>query len=278
MGTLPVTDERAGRTAHTGRCEGGAVNKKTARVGESTVFQFPSQSDARARRNGARTHGRPGEFFRNLSTRALIEFESLAETFSCPETTVLIREEQESSNVLFLLEGRVKISINSIDGRRLILGIAWPGEILGLTSAVSGFQHVITAEAHYPCTIASLRRLEFLDYLKRYPVASQNVMCELSLDFNRSAQQLRTIGLAVTASTKFARLVLEWCKDGEETKGGVKIQCSLTHGEIGEYIGVSRETITRILRDLKSQGLVEQRGSILIVPSLEALEACEYAI
>jgi CRP-like cAMP-binding protein len=103
-------------------------------------------------------------------------------------------------------------------------------------------------------------------------------MCELSLDFNRSAQQLRTIGLAVTASTKFARLVLEWCKDGEETKGGVKIQCSLTHGEIGEYIGVSRETITRILRDLKSQGLVEQRGSILIVPSLEALEACEYAI
>jgi CRP-like cAMP-binding protein len=218
MRALPVTDGRAGWTAQTGRCEGGSVNEKTARVEECTIFQLPSRSDARARRTGARTHGRPGEFFRNLSTRALMEFESLTEIFSCPGTTVLIREEQEPSKVLFLLEGRVKVSINSIDGRRLILGIAWPGEILGLTSAVSGFQQVITAEAHYPCTIASLRRLEFLDYLRRYPVASQNVMCELSLDFNRSAQQLRTIGLALTASAKFARLVLEWCKDGEETK------------------------------------------------------------
>ena len=180
--------------------------------------------------------------------------------------------------MVFLLEGRVKLSINSIDGRRLILTIAWPGEILGLTSAISGCPHVITAEAQFPCMIRLLQRQDFLDFLMRYPMACQNVMRELSLNYNRTAQRLRTIGLILTAPAKLARLFLEWCKEGEQTKRGVRIQCSLTHAEIGEHIGASRETISRIMKDFKSQGLVEQRGSILIVPNPEALEACEYAI
>lgn len=112
----------------------------------------------------------------------------------------------------------------------------------------------------------------------RYPMASQNVMRELGVDYNRTAQRLRTLGLVLTAPSKLARLFLEWCKEGVQTKRGVRIQCSLIHGEIGEHIGASRETISRIMKDFKSHGLVEQRGSILIVPNLEALEACENAI
>ena len=126
--------------------------------------------------------------------------------------------------------------------------------------------------------IRSLQRQDFLDFLMRYPMASQNVMRELGVDYNRTAQRLRTLGLVLTAPSKLARLFLEWCKEGVQTKRGVRIQCSLIHGEIGEHIGASRETISRIMKDFKSHGLVEQRGSILIVPNLEALEACEYAI
>jgi len=103
-------------------------------------------------------------------------------------------------------------------------------------------------------------------------------MRELSLDYNRTAQQLRILGLIVTARAKLARLYLGWGKEGEQTKRGVRIHCSLTHGEIGEHIGVSRETITRTMKDFKSQGLVEQHGSILIIKNLEALEAYQYAI
>jgi CRP/FNR family transcriptional regulator len=126
--------------------------------------------------------------------------------------------------------------------------------------------------------IRSLQRQDFLDFLMRHPMASQNVMRELSLDYNRTAQKLRTLGLILTAPAKLARLFLEWCKEGVQTKCGVRIQCSLTHGEIGEHIGASRETISRIMKDFKSQGLVEQRGSILIIPDLAALEACKCAI
>jgi len=278
MHTVPVIGGQAGWTPQTGWYDYDSIDENTQNREECRVYEFPSRIDSKAQRDGSGPHRGRGEFFRNLSTEAISEFGSITETHCYPGTTVLIKEEEEPSRVLFLLEGKVKLSMNSIDGKRLILAIAWPGEILGLTSAISGVPHVITAETHLPCMITSLQRQAFLGFLMHYPMASQNVMRELSLHYNRTAQQLRTLGLPSTAPEKFARLVLEWCKDGEETKRGVRIQCPLTHGEIGEHIGASRETISRVMKDFKSRGLVEQHGSILIVPNLEALEACDYAI
>ena len=112
---------------------------------------------------------------------------------------------------MFLLEGRVKLSINSIDGRRLILGIAGPGEILGITSAISGCPYEITAEARFPCRIAALNRQSFLDFLLRYPLACQNVARQLSLQYKRACEQLRIVGLTSPAPAKLARLLLDWC-------------------------------------------------------------------
>jgi CRP/FNR family transcriptional regulator, cyclic AMP receptor protein len=278
MRTVPVIGGQAGWTSQTGWYDYGSFDENAQNREECRVYEFPSRIASNAQGDGSGPHSRRGEFFRNLSTDAINEFESITVPHCCPGATVLIREEEEPSRVLFLLEGRVKLSMNSIDGRRLILAIAWPGEILGLTSAVSGCPHAITAETQFPCMITSVQRQVFLGFLMRYPMASQNVMRELSLDYERTAQQLRTLGLASTAPAKFARLLLEWCKDGEETERGVRIQCPLTHGEIGEHIGASRETISRVIKGFKSQGLVEQCGSILIVPDIEALEAYEYAI
>ena len=106
---------------------------------------------------------RSGEFIERLSPEARSEFESLRVLFSCPANTVLFMEDQAPSNILFLLAGQVKVSMNSYAGRRLILGIANPGETLGLASALSGSRYDITAETLYSCRIASMDREEFLD-------------------------------------------------------------------------------------------------------------------
>ena len=67
-------------------------------------------------------------------------------------------------------------------------------------------------------------------------------------------------------------LLVQWCAKGQRVGPGVRIHCSHTHEEIGEYIGVSRETITRNLTDFRNLDLVEQHGSQ--VPAMrEALEA-----
>jgi CRP/FNR family transcriptional regulator, cyclic AMP receptor protein len=206
-----------------------------------------------------------------LSSEAQAEFELLKVSFNCPANTILFIEEQAPSNILFLLAGQVKLYMNSSAGRRLILGIADPGETLGLASALSGSRYDITAETLSPCSIAAVNREDLIGFLTRNPSAYKKVVQELCLDCARACEQVRTIGLA-TVPARLARLLLEWCADGLKTEHGTRLFCSLTHGEIGECIGASRETVTRILSEFRYQELLESRGSTLIISNQRALE------
>jgi len=254
-----------------GWSEGDSLKNGDRNVEDNSIHEFPSRFASEQAWLGTRLLYREAEFFRQMSDEALIDFISLSESSLCPGAAVILREGQKPTSIVLLLEGKAKLSLNSIDGRRLIIGFASPGEILGLTSAVSGYPYEITAEAQFQCMISSLPRQSFLDFLLRSPVACQNAARQLSLENRRTLEQLRTLGLTSTALAKLAKLLLEWCVEGTRTLGGTRIQCSFTHGEIGELIGTSRETITRCMNDFKRRGLVAQRGTAYLVPNCIAL-------
>jgi len=254
------------------------LEERTAHGSALPAFQPPVTPLPRVEWDDPRwLPSRSGEFFRGLPDRAMNELASLAAWFSCLGNTVLFAEEQPPRAVFLLLEGKVKLCMNSIEGRRLILGIVGPGVVLGLGSAVSGSPHGITAETHGPCVIASIHLQSFLDFLLSHPVASRNAARQLSLENRRNCDQLRTVGLAWTAAAKLSRLLLEWCGEGRQTDRGIRFLCPLTHEEIGEHIGVSRETVTRTLHGFRNRKLVEQRGSALFVSDLRGLEIFAHA-
>jgi len=238
---------------------------------ERRIQQFPERTAWGFAQDGRQWPGWSGPFFEGLSIVARREFEWLAAHLQCPSEMVLIAEDQEPFNIFFLLEGQVDISMNSSDGKRFLFGVASAGEIIGLTSAISGDPSGIRAETRYPCKIASMCRQDFLDFLLRYPVASQNVSRALSLQYTQACERLRIFGFASAVPERLACMLLEWCGNGKKTVSGTEIRLTLTHEEIGECIGSSRESISRALSELKSQALVTQRGSMLIVPSRSAL-------
>ncbi len=235
------------------------------------VDEFPMLSASGMKRDDAQWSCGTEGFFKDLPTKAQSEFESLVTHFHCFGSKVLIYEQQEPSSILFLLAGEVNISMNSSDGRRLLLEVAGAGDALGLVSAFSGDSSGIRAEARYPCRIASMQRQDFLEFLLRHPIALQNVARELCRQHTRACEKMRILGLTSSAMAKLAHLLLEWCREGLQTRSGIQIRCMLTHEEIGEHIGVSRETVSRALADFKSHGLVRQCGSTLIVTSRPAL-------
>lgn len=114
---------------------------------------------------------RAGEFYKDLSPEAMSEFESLATPFCCGGSTVIFTEEQEACHILFLLERQAKLTMNSSEGRRLTIGIAGPGELLGLAAFTGNSLYETTAVAQFPCRIAALPRHIFQDFLMRHPVA-----------------------------------------------------------------------------------------------------------
>ena len=95
---------------------------------------------------------------------------------------------------------------------------------------------------------------------------------ELSRNVTQACDQLRTVGLSATAPEKLARLLLDWSEGGQTTDcGGARFRFSMTHEEIGEFIGASRETVTRTLSNFKTRHLVAFQGSMLTIPNRNAL-------
>jgi len=214
-----------------------------------------------------------GEFFNKLTPEALKDITAMAIAVNYPAGKVVISERDINSSIYIVLEGEVKLSMNSTDGRRLILRIARKGEILGLASALSGKPSEITAEILYPAKLAPISRRDFSNFLMRHPEVYQTVTEELSREYTLACEQLRTVGLSNSAPEKLARLLLEWSQNGKTTEAGTHFRFPLTHGEIGEFIGASRETVTRTLSIFKSRHLVDFHGSMLTIPSRSALES-----
>ena len=215
--------------------------------------------------------GRSGELINTLSSCALQELASMEVPLLYPANAVVFSEKEPAGGIYVVLEGEVKLSINSSEGKRLNLSIARKGEILGLVSALTGSPYEMTAETLYPCKIAPINRRDFLNFLLRHPDAYPMLFQDLSRQYSVACEQLRTVGLSNSAPEKLARLLLEWSQSGQSTETGTRFRFCLTHEEIGEFIGVSRETVTRILSTFKHRRLVTCQGSMLTIPSRIAL-------
>lgn len=208
----------------------------------------------------------------NLSPMARADFESLLRASSYPANTILFTEREAASGLYVVLEGEVHVSINSTDGKRLALRIAREGEILGLSSVFSGSAYNATAETFYPSRVAYVARPKLVLFLSNHPDVYQVVVEELSRKVSIACEQLRIVALSNSAPEKLARLLLEWTENGKINPEGCRVRFALTHEQIGEFIGASRETVTRTLGSFKRRQLVRFDGSMLTIPNRAALK------
>lgn len=211
-------------------------------------------------------------FFSKLSSAALRDWSAMEFAHSYQPNVVLFAEKESTRGAYVVLEGEVRLSINSSEGKRLSLRIARKGDILGLSSALSGAPYDITAETLYPAKVAVIGRNELLGFLSRHPEVYAVVTEELSQQMAMTCEQLRTLALSASAPEKLARLLLDW-SEADQVNGCGRVRFSLTHEEIGEFIGASRETVTRALSSFKHRRLVSFRGSMLEIPNRTALAA-----
>jgi CRP/FNR family transcriptional regulator len=189
-----------------------------------------------------------------------------------PEGAILFLEQQDPRGIFVLCAGEVKLTISSSGGKTLILRIAKPGEVLGLIAALWERSYEVTAETICPSQIAYVRREDFRRFVAQHPAASQGIGKQLSSNDHGACEQLRVVGLSASAPEKLARLLPDWSAGAEEAKLGAQITVRLTHEEIAEFIGSTRETVTPTLSDFKSRHLVTTKGSTFAIPKRAALE------
>lgn len=212
--------------------------------------------------------------FCNMEEKAVASLDALKFTTIHPKGALLFVEGEDPRSVYLLCRGRVKLTMSSSDGRTLIVRIAEPGEVLGATAAMLGQPFEMSAETIEPCQVNVIRREHFLEFLKHFPEASMRLARQLSEDCAAAHRDIRALGLSQTASEKMARLLLDWCANGGvRVDKGIRLKVLLTHEEIAQMIGATRETVTRVISDFKSRKLIDVKGSTMIVGNPPALEA-----
>jgi len=80
------------------------------------------------------------------------------------------------------------------------------------------------------------------------------------------------LGLTSSPAEKFAKLLLSWNASAEHTNGPAQVRLTLTHEEIAEMIGTTRETVSRLFSEFKKKQLLQLKGSTLTIRNRTALE------
>ena len=215
---------------------------------------------------------RTDRLFCDLPESALQAFEHIKYAAAYPQGAVLFVEGQMPRGIFVLCKGSVKLSINSPSGRTVIVKLAEPGEVLGLSATISGKPYEVTAETLDPCQVNFVKREDFLHFLKDDVEACFKVAEQLSEKYHNACKEAGSLGLSHSAAEKLAKLLLEWSgKNGDAAKAEPRLKLRLTHEEIAQMIGTSRETVTRLFADMKKRQILQSKGSTLVIRNTAAL-------
>ncbi len=221
---------------------------------------------------------RAGHSFCDLPAAALRDFEAIKYCTTYPKGAVLFVDGQEPRGIFVLCKGRVKLSICHSDGKTLIVKIAEQGEVLGLSSTIGGKPYELTAETVDPCQINFVRREDFLRLVKEHSEVCLQAAMQLSHKYNTACQEIRSLGLSHSAGEKLAKLLFDWStRNGESGKPAARFTLAVTHEEMAQMIGTSRETVTRLLADLKKRQVVQMKGATLLIRNKAALKSLALA-
>ncbi len=219
---------------------------------------------------------REDHLFCNFSNSVLAALQKIKATSVYPKGALLCIEGQAPRGVYILCTGRAKLSTTSAEGKSIILRIAEPGEVLGLSSAVSDTPYEASVETLEPTQANFISRTDFLNFLKEHTDVGVRVAQQLTHNCKCAYDEIRSLGLSNSVPEKIAKLLLHWSEHPlnlpKKKPNEIAIRVTLTQEEIAQFAGTSRETVSRVLSEFKRKGWLNIRGATWCITNKPALE------
>jgi CRP/FNR family transcriptional regulator len=212
-------------------------------------------------------------FFCRFSPAVVRSMDEVSHHTVMPAEAVLFVEGQTPRGVFVICSGVVKLSTASKEGKVLILKQAEAGEVLGLSAAISGTNYEMTAETASDCQLNFIGRQDLMALLQKQSEVGMHSSLWLSREFQGAYRDIHDLVLARSSSGKLARLLLSCAPPGVQPSQELHLRSVMTHEEMAQRIGSSRETVTRLLSDLKKKRLIRLEGATLVIRDRTGLEA-----
>jgi CRP/FNR family cyclic AMP-dependent transcriptional regulator len=187
-----------------------------------------------------------------------------------PKDTVVFFENEEGDFFFTIVDGRIKVTILGDDGREIILSVLGPGDFFGEMALLDNEPRSATAIAVEDSELLSLHRTDFQSVLTDNRSITAALIKILTARLRRANHQISTLAL-LDVYGRVARVIVDMARDeGKRLKDGRIAFRRATHQEIANRIGTTRETVTRMLKDLERQGLIHVEGrEIVVQPDFE---------
>jgi CRP/FNR family cyclic AMP-dependent transcriptional regulator len=205
--------------------------------------------------------------FEHLADDELARMVEVTRQRKYPKGSVILFEDDPGDALYVVVAGQVKVVLIGEDGREVILATLAEGDFFGEMSLIDDqprSAHVIAMEQS---NLLVLRRDDFQRCLEETPRIAVGLLRALTKRLRLADSKIGGLVL-LDVTGRVARLLLEMADEND----GVVIDRKVTHHQIAQMIGSSRETVSRTMRSLADQQLIEMRGKRIAVRNREAME------
>lgn len=210
--------------------------------------------------------------FNSLTPAELKEIHPYITKMSVKKRDVIFSEGDPSDWFYIVLNGKVKITKLSHEGKEIILEIISPMDFFGGLAVIKGFPYPANAIAMEDSELLKISRSNLMRILDRFPGLMYCMALQLSERMKESHETLKNIALE-RVEVRIASLLLKLAdKTGKETEGGVLIDMKLTKQDIAEMVGTTVETSIRTMSKFKKLDIVSDREGQIIIKDIKKLK------
>jgi CRP/FNR family transcriptional regulator, cyclic AMP receptor protein len=209
--------------------------------------------------------------FEALSEEETTVIMQMARMVNHPARHTVFQEGEPGDHLLVVMHGRVKVSLVSPDGKEAILSILEPGDMFGEMALLDGEPRSATVTTMEKCSFLVLWRRDFLPFLERNPHVSLKLLAALSKRLRSTNDMVGGLSF-LNLPARLARILINLGQQyGKLTSEGIAIGLKLSQEELGNLVGVSRESVNRQIRLWVDAGVLEYTHGAIILKNSDLL-------
>lgn len=210
--------------------------------------------------------------FSDFSEEELDKLLAISKEKTYPKDSIIFQRDEIGNFFFLICSGKVKVILETEEGKEGILSILYPKEFFGEMSLLDGEPRSASIVALEDTSVLLINRDDFLNLLYKYPEIALKILKTLSLRLRKANRQIETL-MFLDAPGRIARTLIDIAEEkGKKTEEGICIDLEFTRQELGNLIGVSRETTIRVLRSFEEGGILSIERNHIIIRDIEKLK------
>jgi len=203
--------------------------------------------------------------FSSLKDEEIEAIYKLSVTKKCPKDAIILLEDEEGDTLFVILKGKVKVTTFSESGKEVIFSILNEGDFFGDMSLLDGKPRSATVISIEESELRLIRRNDFNKLIETHPGIALRVLEELTSRLRKADERIESLAL-LDVTGRVAGILLQLADErGKKSERSILIKSRPTHQELANMVGTTRETVTRVLKQLENKKYISMDGKDLTI-------------